>query len=157
MLEYPPEPSGGDLLLRQSRYAGEQCAEVLRGQIERGIAPVGVRHRVGILPGDERSGDDLTQDRPAGRGGHIAGASPKGRSSRQTKSGASRSALLTSRKHVPDRVAKPARDVDLGDLGAALRAEPALVCLVARGEGGVLEGVHGRLEQRQAQIARAAL
>jgi hypothetical protein len=56
----------------------------------------------------------------------------KGRSGRQTKSGASGSELLTSRKPVPDRVAKPPGDVDLGDLGAALLAEPALVALVAR-------------------------
>ena len=43
-LEHPPEPSGGDLLLRQGGCSGEQCAELLGGQIERGVAPVGVRH-----------------------------------------------------------------------------------------------------------------
>ena len=63
--------------------------------------------------------------------------SRKGRSGRQTKSGASRSELLTSRKHVPDRMGKPAGDVDLGDLGAALLAEPALGSPVALGVGGV--------------------
>jgi hypothetical protein len=68
----------------------------------------------------------------------LAGASPKGRSGRQTKSGASGSELLTSRKHVPDRVGKPAGDVDLGDLGAALLAEPPLVALLALGVGRVL-------------------
>ncbi len=61
----------------------------------------------------------------------LAGASPKGRSGRQTKSGASGSELLTSRKHVPDRVGEPASDVDLGDLGPALLSQPALVALVA--------------------------
>jgi hypothetical protein len=35
-------------------------------------------------------------------------------------------------------VAKPPGDVDLGDLGAALFAEPALVALVALGVGRVL-------------------
>jgi hypothetical protein len=60
-------------------------------------------------------------------------------------------------KHVPDRVGEPAGDVDLGDLRAALLAEPLLVSLVALGVGGVLERVHRRLEQRPAQIARAVL
>jgi hypothetical protein len=55
MLEHAPDPSGGDLLLRQGRHAGEQCAELLRWQIERGIAPVAVRHRAGSCqsPGAE--------------------------------------------------------------------------------------------------------
>src|SRR6266511_4142755 len=87
----------------------------------------------------------------------LAGASPKGRSGRQTMSGASWSEGLVSREHVPDRVGEPAGDVDLGDLGAALLAEPALVSLVALSVGGVLEGVHGRLEQRPAQIAGPVL
>jgi hypothetical protein len=68
----------------------------------------------------------------------LAGASPLGRSRRQTKSGASGSEPLVAGKHVPDRVGEPAGDVDLGDLGAALLAEPALVALVALGIGGVL-------------------
>jgi len=61
----------------------------------------------------------------------LAGASPKGRSCRQTKSGASGSELLLAGKHGPDRVGEAAGDVDLGDLGAALLAEPALGALVA--------------------------
>jgi hypothetical protein len=61
----------------------------------------------------------------------------KGRSGRQTTSGAFGSELLTAGKHVPDRVAKPSGDVDLGDLGAALFAEPAFVALVALGVGRV--------------------
>jgi hypothetical protein len=36
----------------------------------------------------------------------------------------------------------------LGDLGAALLAEPALVALVAVAVGGVLQGVHRRADQR---------
>ena len=61
----------------------------------------------------------------------------KGRSGRQTKSGASGSELLLAGKHVPDRVGESARNVDLGDLGAALLSEPALGPLVALGVGGM--------------------
>ena len=61
----------------------------------------------------------------------LSGASPKGRSGRQTKSGASWSELLFAGEHVPDRVGEPAGDLDLGDLGAALLAQPALGALVA--------------------------
>src|SRR5215217_8270943 len=49
----------------------------------------------------------------------------KGRSGRQTKSGASGSELLVAGEHVPDRVGEPAGDVDLGDLGPALLPSPA--------------------------------
>src|SRR5215211_6235912 len=76
---------------------------------------------------------------------------------RQTKSGASGSEFLIARKHVPDRVGEPAGDVDLGDLGAALLAEPLLVSLVALGVGPVLQRVHRRLDERPAQVARAVL
>jgi hypothetical protein len=34
-------------------------------------------------------------------------------------------------EHVPDRFGELAGDVDLGDLGAALAAQPALVALIA--------------------------
>src|SRR5215216_4362997 len=81
----------------------------------------------------------------------------KGRSGRQTKSGASGSELLVAGEHVPDRVGEPAGDVDLGDLGPALLAEPALVALVALPVGGVLERVHRRLEQRPAQVGGTVL
>src|SRR6266513_3556809 len=81
----------------------------------------------------------------------------KGRSGRQTKSGASGSELLLAGKHVPDRVGESARDVDLGDLGTALLAHPLLVSLVALGVGGVPERVHRRLQQRPAQVGRAVL
>ena len=67
----------------------------------------------------------------------LAGASPKGRSGRQTKSGASGSEGLVAGEHVPDRVGEAAGDVDLGHLGAALLSEPALVSLVALGVGGM--------------------
>jgi hypothetical protein len=39
-------------------------------------------------------------------------------------------------------------EVDLGDLGAALLAEPGAGALVAVAVGGVLAGVRGRLDQR---------
>src|SRR2546428_10216763 len=81
----------------------------------------------------------------------LAGACPKGRSGRQTKSGASRSELLVAGEHVPDRVGEPAGDVDLGDLGAALLAEPPLVSLGALGVAGGLGRGHRRLEQRPEQ------
>src|SRR4029450_3807774 len=87
----------------------------------------------------------------------LSGASPKGRSGRQTKSGASWSEGLVAREHVPDRVGEPAGDLDLGDLGAALLPQAALGALVALGVGRVLEGVHGRLEQRPAQVGRPML
>src|SRR5215203_5346684 len=81
----------------------------------------------------------------------------KGRSGRQTKSGASGSELLVVRKHVPDRVGEPTGDVDLGDLGPALLAEPVLVALVALGVGRVLERVHRGLQQRPAQVGGTVL
>src|SRR5271166_763817 len=61
----------------------------------------------------------------------------KGRSGRQTKSGASGSEVLLAGKHVPDRVGESACEVDLGDLGTALLSEPALGALIALGVGRV--------------------
>jgi hypothetical protein len=52
---------------------------------------------------------------------------------------------------------EPAGDVDLGDLGAALFAEPALVALIALCLGGMFERVHGGLEQRPAQVGATVL
>src|SRR5215203_2428523 len=87
----------------------------------------------------------------------LADASPKGRSGRQTKSGASGSEPLVASEHVPDRLGEPAGDLDLGDLGAALLAQSPLVPLVALGVGRVLERVHRRLEQGPAQVGRSVL
>ena len=87
----------------------------------------------------------------------LSGAIPKGRSGRQTKSGASWSELLVASEHVPDRVGEPAGDVDLGDLGAALLPQPALGALVALGVGRVLERVHGRFDQGPAQVGGPVL
>jgi hypothetical protein len=87
----------------------------------------------------------------------LSGASPKGRSGRQTKSGASRSELLIASEHVPDRLSEPAGDLDLGDLGAALLPQPALGALVALRIGRVLERVHGRFDQGPAQVGGPVL
>ena len=81
----------------------------------------------------------------------------KGRSGRQTKSGASGSELLVSSEHVPDRVRKAAGDVDLGDLGATLFAEPLLGALLARRVGGLAKRVPGRLQPRRALVGRSVL
>ena len=86
-------------------------------------------------------------------GAHVQ----RGRSRRQTKSGASGSELLVASEHVPDRVGEPTSDVDLGDLRPALLAESALVALVALALGGVLERVHRRLEHRPAQVGGTVL
>ena len=51
-LEHGPRPSGSDLLLHQGRHAGEQGAQVWLGQIERGVAAVGVAHGR-ILPAQD--------------------------------------------------------------------------------------------------------
>jgi hypothetical protein len=64
-------------------------------------------------------------------GSRSGSASPKGPSRGQTKSGACRSEGLVAGEHVPDGFGEPPRDVDLGDLGAALLAESALGLLVA--------------------------
>src|SRR5215207_5048204 len=83
----------------------------------------------------------------------LVGASPKGRSGRQAKGGASGSELLVASEHVPDRHRQPSGDVDLGDLGPALLSQPALGALVALRVGRVAERMHGRLEQGPAQVA----
>ena len=57
-------------------------------------------------------------------------------------------------EHVPDRFGQPAGDVDLGDLGAALLAEPALRLLIALAVGGMREAAWS-LRERPAQVARS--
>ena len=87
------------------------------------------------------------------------GSSPKGPSGGQTKSGASGSwgEGLFAGEHVPDRFGQATRDVDLGDLVAALLAQAALVALVALAVGVVAQRVHGRFEHRPAQVFGALL
>src|SRR3989442_3100945 len=84
-------------------------------------------------------------------------ATLRGPSCGQAVRGACRSKRLGSGEHVPDRLGEPAGNVDLGDLGAALASEAAFVALVALPVDGMRAGVGCRLQQRPAQVARAAL
>jgi hypothetical protein len=59
---------------------------------------------------------------------------------------------LLAGEHVPDRFGEAAGEVDLGDLGAALLADPRFGLLVAVAVGGVGAGVGGGLDERPAQI-----
>src|SRR5215218_1840459 len=65
---------------------------------------------------------------------------------------ACRSKGLVAGEHVPDRLGQPARELDLGDLGAALLAESRLRALVARAVERVLAGLRRGLDQRPAQV-----
>jgi hypothetical protein len=58
---------------------------------------------------------------------------------------------------VPDGFGELAGEVDLGNLGPALAAEPALGVLVALGVEGVLAGVQSGLKQRPAQVLGSVL
>ena len=60
-------------------------------------------------------------------------------------------------QHVPDRLGESAGQVDLGDLGAALAAQPGLGAPVALGVDRMTAGVGSRLDQRPAQILRSVL
>ena len=67
-------------------------------------------------------------------GARSGGASQRGLSGSQSGGGACRSEgleRLVAGEHVPDRLGESAGDVDLGDFGAALAAEPAFGALVA--------------------------
>jgi hypothetical protein len=60
-------------------------------------------------------------------------------------------------EHVPDRFGEPAGEVDLGDLGASLFAEPGLRALVAVAVGGMAGGAGGGFDQGPAQLFRPLL
>jgi hypothetical protein len=62
---------------------------------------------------------------------------------------------LVAGEHVPDRFGEAAGEVDLGDLGAALLADPGFGVLVAVAVGGVGAGVGCGLDERPAEVARA--
>src|SRR5215217_9662585 len=88
---------------------------------------------------------------PGDMGGSRSGsASPSRPSGGQTMSGACRSEGLVAGEHVPDGFGEPAGDVDLGDLGAALLAEPALGGLIAGSRSGTVwpNGFERRAEAR---------
>src|SRR6266511_3770323 len=59
---------------------------------------------------------------------------------------------LVAGEHVPDRFAEPTREIDLGDLGAALLADASLRLLVAVAIDRCGAGVGGCLDERPAQI-----
>src|SRR5947208_8882497 len=85
------------------------------------------------------------------------GASPYGPSGGQGVRGACRGEGLVAGEHVPDRFGEAAGEVDLGDFGAALFAELLFCVLVAVAVERVAAGVHGRFDQRPAQVARTVL
>jgi hypothetical protein len=58
---------------------------------------------------------------------------------------------------VPDRLGQAAREVDLGDLGAALLADPRFGLLIAVAVDRVGAGVGGGFDERPAEIARSLL
>src|SRR5687767_12886015 len=95
--------------------------------------------------------------------GRMGGASLRWRTSVEGRlcgqrfCGACRSEGLGGGEHVPDRLGEPAGQVDPGDPGAALAAQPGLGPLVTLGVGGMAGGVGGRLDQRPAQVLRAVL
>ena len=60
-------------------------------------------------------------------------------------------------EHVPDRLGESAGEVDLGDLGAALFADPCLRSLVPGAIDRCCAGVRGCFDERPAQVARALL
>jgi hypothetical protein len=70
----------------------------------------------------------------------------------QSERGACRSERLVGGQHVPDRLGQPTGQIHLGDLRAALAAQPSLRAPVALGVDRVTGGVHGRLDQRPAQV-----
>jgi hypothetical protein len=64
---------------------------------------------------------------------------------------------LLAGEHVPDCFGEPACEVDLGDLGAALLADPRLGLLVAVAVDRCGARVGCSLDERPAQVARTPL
>ena len=62
---------------------------------------------------------------------------------------------MVAGEHVPDRFGEAAGEIDLGDLGAALFADPRFGVLVAVAVGGVGAGVGGCFDERPAEVAGA--
>ncbi len=60
-------------------------------------------------------------------------------------------------EHVPDGFGQSACEVDLGDLRAALLADPRFRLLVALAVDGMRAGVRGGLDQRPTEVARSLL
>ena len=83
--------------------------------------------------------------------------SNKARHASQNLGGACRGEGLLRGQHVPDGLSHAAGDVDPGDRGAALAAEPAGRALVALLIDAMARSVRGGLDERPAQFARPAL
>jgi hypothetical protein len=64
---------------------------------------------------------------------------------------------LAAAEYVPDRLRESTCEIDLGDFGAALFADPRFRLLVAVAIGRCGAGVGGGLDERLAQVARALL
>ena len=58
-------------------------------------------------------------------------------------------------EHVPDRFREAAGEVELGDLGSALFADPGFRLLIAVAVDGMRAGVGRCFDERPAEIARA--
>jgi hypothetical protein len=65
--------------------------------------------------------------------------------------------VFAAAEHVPDRFGEAAGEVDLGDLGAALFADPRLGLLVAVAVDGMRAGVGGGFDERPAEVAGTLL
>src|SRR5690242_14874406 len=75
----------------------------------------------------------------------------------QRLGGACRGEGLVGCEHVPDRVREAAGQLDLGDFGSALAAQPGLGAPVALGVDRMTAGVGGGLDQRPAQVLGSVL
>ncbi len=64
---------------------------------------------------------------------------------------------MIAAEHVPDCLGEPAGEVHLGDLGAALFADPGFRLLIAVAVGGVGAGMGGGFDERPAELARPLL
>ena len=90
-------------------------------------------------------------------GVRSGGASASGPSGGQGVGGVFGSEGLVAVEHVPDRLGESRGEVDLGDLGAALFADPRFRLLVAVAVGGVGAGVGGGFDERPSQVAASLL
>ena len=110
------------------------------GPVRAGAAVVGVERRASLyrLLGEDRAVGGLA---PVA---HLV----RGRQAARRSCGACRSEGLVAGERVPDRVGEAAGEVDLGDLGASLSAEPGVRSVVAVAVERVFTGVRGSFDQR---------
>src|SRR5271157_1936707 len=81
----------------------------------------------------------------------------KGSSRDQGEGGACRGEGFVLGQDMPDGFGELAGDVDAGDLGPSLAAEPVLGPLVAIPIADITSGVNGRLDERPAQVLGTVL